>query len=91
MHRVTTIYPDSMNNGRWFKFIFNAMYVVKPYDGNRGYGLIILQSAYHCVRIKGGCGTGKNHFYIKLHVKIALGYTDYFSSECEVKKIKCFT
>ena len=53
--------------------------------------VIILQSAYHCVRIKGECGTGKNHFYIKLHVKIALGYTDYFSSECVVKKMKCFT
>ena len=31
----------------------------------------------------------KNQFYIKSHVKIALGYTDYSSSECEVK-MKCF-
>ena len=85
MHRVITIYPDSMNNGRWFKFIFNAMYAVKLMMVIEVM-VLILQSAYHCVRIKGGCGTGKNHFYIKLHVKIALGYTDYFSSECEVKK-----
>ena len=35
-------------------------------------------------------GQKKNQFYIKSHVKIALGYTDYSSSECEVK-MKCFS